>query len=185
MQATSDEALIARIAGGDQLAMQVLFGRHQVRVYRFILRLVRNPATAEELLSEVFLEVWRQAAKFEGRSAVTTWMLGMARLMALSTFRHREEQLDEGAAEQIEDRSDTPEIDLAKRDKAAVMRECMTRLSAEHREIIDLVYYHEKSVRECSDIIGIPEATVKTRMFYARQKLGELLKERGIDRGWP
>ena len=113
MQATSDEALIARIASGDQLAMQVLFGRHQVRVYRFILRLVRNPATAEELLSEVFLEVWRQAGRFEGRSAVTTWMLGMARLMALSTFRHRESQLDEGAAEQIEDHSDTPEIELA------------------------------------------------------------------------
>ena len=185
MQATSDEALIARIASGDQLAMQVLFGRHQVRVYRFILRLVRNPATAEELLSEVFLEVWRQAGKFEGRSAVTTWMLGMARLMSLSTFRHRESQLDEGVAEQIEDRSDTPETELAKRDKAAVMRECMTLLSAEHREIIDLVYYHEKSVRECSQIIGIPEATVKTRMFYARQKLSELLKERGIDRGWP
>ena len=65
------------------------------------------------------------------------------------------------------------------------MRECMTLLSAEHREIIDLVYYHEKSVRDCAEIIGIPEATVKTRMFYARQKLGELLKERGIDRGWP
>jgi RNA polymerase sigma-70 factor (ECF subfamily) len=185
MQATSDEALIARIASGDQLAMQVLFGRHQVRVYRFILRQVRNPATAEELLSEVFLEVWRQAGKFEGRSAVTTWMLGMARLMALSTFRRRESQLDEGAAERIEDHSDTPETDLAKRDKAAVMRECMTHLSAEHREIIDLVYYHEKSVRDCSEVIGIPEATVKTRMFYARQKLGELLKERGIDRGWP
>lgn len=185
MQATSDEALIARIAGGDELAMQVLFGRHQVRVYRFILRLVRNPATAEELVSEVFLEVWRQAGKFEGRSKATTWMLGMARLMALSTFRHRERQLDEGAAEQIEDDADTPETDLAKRDKAAVMRECMTRLSVEHREIVDLVYYHEKSVRECSEIIGIPEATVKTRMFYARQKLSELLKERGIDRGWP
>src|SRR5579871_2180120 len=154
MQATSDEALIARIASGDQLAMQVLFGRHQVRVYRFILRQVRNPAIAEELLSEVFLEVWRQAGKFEGRSAVTTWMLGMARLMALSTFRHRERQLYEGVAEQIEDQSDTPETDLAKRDKAAVMRECMTLLSAEHREIVDLVYYHEKSVRDCSDTIG-------------------------------
>src|SRR5580698_3480500 len=107
MQATSDEALIARIAGGDELAMQVLFGRHQVRVYRFILRLVRNPATAEELVSEVFLEVWRQAGKFEGRSKARTWMLGMARLMALSTFRHRKRQLDEGAAEQIEDHTDT------------------------------------------------------------------------------
>ena len=75
MQTTSDEVLIARIAGGDRLAMQVLFARHQVRVYRFVLRLVRNEATAEDLISEVFLDVWRQAGKFEGRSAVSTWML--------------------------------------------------------------------------------------------------------------
>jgi RNA polymerase sigma-70 factor (ECF subfamily) len=52
MQTTSDEVLIARIAGGDRLAMQVLFARHHVRVYRFVLRLVRNEATAEDLISE-------------------------------------------------------------------------------------------------------------------------------------
>jgi len=74
---------------------------------------------------------------------------------------------------------------LAKKDKGAILRECMTALSADHREIIDLVYYHEKSVEEVAGIVGIPEATVKTRMFYARKKLSELLKERGIDRGWP
>jgi RNA polymerase sigma-70 factor (ECF subfamily) len=51
--------------------------------------------------------------------------------------------------------------------------------------VIDLVYYHEKSVEEAAEIIGIPEATVKTRMFYARRKLSELLKAAGIDRGWP
>ena len=61
----------------------------------------------------------------------------------------------------------------------------MTALSAEHREIIDLVYYHEKSVEEVAEIVGIPEATVKTRMFYARKKLAELLKAQGIERGWP
>ena len=65
------------------------------------------------------------------------------------------------------------------------MRECLGKLSAEHREIIDLVYYHEKSVEEVAAIVDIPEATVKTRMFYARKKLSELLKEQGIDRGWP
>ena len=79
MQTTTDEVLIARIAGGDRLAMQVLFARHHVRVYRFVLRLVRNEATAEDLISEVFLDVWRQAGKFEGRSAVSTWMLSIAR----------------------------------------------------------------------------------------------------------
>jgi RNA polymerase sigma-70 factor (ECF subfamily) len=77
MQTTSDEDLISRIAGGDPLAMQVLYARHHVRVYRFVLRVVRNEATAEDLISEVFLDVWRQAGKFEGRSAASTWMLSI------------------------------------------------------------------------------------------------------------
>ena len=186
MQTSSDEVLISRIANGDRLAMQVLFARHHVRVYRFVLRLVRNEATAEDLISEVFLDVWRQAAKFEGRSAVSTWMLGIARFKALSALRRKPEQeLDEETAAAIEDHSDDPEVTLAKKDKGAVLRECLTGLSAEHREIVDLVYYHEKSVEEVAQIVGSPEATVKTRMFYARKKLSELLKERGIDRGWP
>ncbi len=186
MQTTSDEVLIGRIANGDLLAMQVLFARHHVRVYRFVLRIVRNEATAEDLISEVFLDVWRQAEKFEGRSTVSTWMLSIARFKALSALRRRcEEQLDDETAGAIEDQADDPEIALAKKDKGAALRQCLTNLSAEHREIIDLVYYHEKSVEEVAGIVGIPEATVKTRMFYARKKLSELLREQGIDRGWP
>lgn len=166
--------------------MQVLFARHHVRVYRFVLRLVRNEATAEDLISEVFLDVWRQAAKFEGRSAVSTWILSMARFKALSALRRRtEHELDDETAGTIEDPEDNPETALAKKDKGAALRQCLEKLSAEHREIVDLVYYHEKSVAEVSSIVGIPEATVKTRMFYARKKLSELLKEQGIDRGWP
>ena len=79
----------------------------------------------------------------------------------------------------------TPRRALAKKDKAAVLRQALSKLSADHREIVDLVYYHEKSVEEVAEIVGIPEATVKTRMFYARKKLSEILKEQGIDRGWP
>jgi len=84
MQAPADELLIGRIARGDRLAMQVLFARHHVRVYRFVLRLVGNPSVAEDLISEVFLDVWRQADRFEGRSAVSTWMLAIARFKAVS-----------------------------------------------------------------------------------------------------
>jgi RNA polymerase sigma-70 factor (ECF subfamily) len=186
MQTSSDDVLIARIASGDRLAMQVLFARHHVRVYRFVLRLVRNEATAEDLISEVFLDVWRQAGKFEGRSAVSTWMLSIARFKALSALRRKPEQeLDDETAAAIEDQADDPEVTLAKKDKGAALRQCLTALSAEHREVVDLVYYHEKSVEEVARIVGIPEATVKTRMFYARKKLSELLKEQGIDRGWP
>ena len=186
MQSNSDEVLIGRIANGDRLAMQVLFARHHVRVYRFVLRLVRNEAKAEDLISDVFLDVWRQAGKFEGRSAASTWMLSIARFKALSALRKRtEEELDEEAAGAIEDKADDPEVSLAKKDKANALRQCLRKLSAEHREVVDLVYYHEKSVEEVAGIVGIPEATVKTRMFYARKKLSELLKEQGIDRGWP
>jgi RNA polymerase sigma-70 factor (ECF subfamily) len=186
MQATSDEVLIGRIAGGDRLAMQVLFARHHVRVFRFVVRLVKNETTAEDLISEVFLDVWRQAGRFEGRSAVSTWLLSIARFKALSALRRRpDEVLDDETAGAIEDPSDDPAIALEKKDKSALIRKCLSGLSAEHREIVDLVYYHEKSVEEVAEIVGIPENTVKTRMFYARKKLAELLKAEGIERGWP
>jgi RNA polymerase sigma-70 factor, ECF subfamily len=186
MQATSDEALIGRIAGGDKVAMQVLFARHHVRVYRFVLRLVRDQTLAEDLISEVFLDVWRQAGRFEARSAVSTWLLAIARYKALSALRRRpDEALDEEAVAAIEDPGDDPEVALEKKDKGEILRKCLTALSPEHREIIDLVYYHEKSVEEVAEIVGIPENTVKTRMFYARKRLSDLLKAAGVDRGWP
>lgn len=181
-----DPHLIQRIAGGDRLAMQVLFGRHRVRVFRFILRFVRDEAGAEDILAEVFLDVWRQAGKFEGRSSVSTWLLSIARFKALSHVRQRRDApYDEEAAAEIADEADDPEIEIAKRDKSAALRQCLQKLTVEHREIIDLVYYHEKSVEEVAQITGVPAATVKTRLFYARQKLSEILKRAGVDRGWP
>jgi RNA polymerase sigma-70 factor, ECF subfamily len=186
MQAPADEALIGRIARGDRLAMQVLFARHHVRIYRFVLRLLRDEMAAEDVIGEVFLDVWRQANRFEGRSAVSTWLIAIARFKALSLLRkRRDEGLDDETAESIEEPSDDPELALAKLDKGEKLRKCLATLSREHREVIDLVYYHEKSVQEAAQIIGIPENTVKTRMFYARKKLGELCRMSGIDRGWP
>ena len=186
MQAPADELLISLIARGDRLAMQVLFARHHVRIYRFVLRLMRDEMAAEDVISEVFLDVWRQASRFEGRSAVSTWLIAIARFKALSVLRKRREaELDDETAHSIEDTSDDPERIVQKLDKGEKLRECLTALSPEHREIIDLVYYHEKSVQEVAQIVGIPENTVKTRMFYARKKLGELCRMAGIDRGWP
>ena len=105
---------------------------------------------------------------------------------AVSLLRkRREEALDEGYAAQIADHEDTPEVVSQKRSKAEIMQGCMEQLSPDHREIIDLVYYHDKSVLEAAAILEIPENTVKTRMFYARKKLAELMREAGLDRGWP
>ena len=186
VQTDPDRDLIARTAAKDRAAMHALYARHNVRVFRFLMGRMRNEALAEELTNEVFLEVWRKAGRYEVRSAVSTWLLAIAHNKAMSQMRKRRDvELQDEVAEQIADSGDDPEQREQKRSKAELMRETINALSDEHREVIDLVYYHEKSVREAAEVIGIPEATVKTRMHYARKQLGELMKQAGIDRGWP
>jgi len=84
--------------------------------------------------------------------------------------------LDDKSEATIADPADDPAVTLEKKNQSELLRHALTKLSAEHREIIDLVYYHEQSVDEAAQVLGIPAATVKTRMFYARKKLGEWLK---------
>ena len=176
-ETSSDEMLIRRIAGGDQLAMRTLFGRHRVPLYRWLLRLVGDEALAEDLLSDVFLDVWRQAAAFEARSSVSTWLLAIARHKALSARRRRTDaELDEATVSTVPDTANDPEVTLQKKNRAEALRQSLPRLSPEHREVIDLAYYHGKSVKEIAEIVSISEATVKTRMFYARRKLAELVE---------
>src|ERR1700688_4973082 len=82
--AALDETLIAQIAAGNKLAMRSLYKRHQLRVYRFVLRIVGDRSLAEDVISEVFFDVWKKADRFEGRSSVSTWLLGIARHKALT-----------------------------------------------------------------------------------------------------
>src|SRR5260370_5928016 len=179
-QGTSDEALIRLIADGDKRAMQVLYARHSVRVYRFILRLTGNQSMAEELVREVFLDVGRQAEAFESKSQVSTWLLAIARYKALSALRRRtDEHLDDQMAARIEDTADDPETVVHKKDRSTIVQKCLRQLSPAHREVIDLVYYNDKSVDEVAQIVGVPAATVKTRMFYAPSKIANLLQQLG------
>ena len=175
---SSDEMLVTRIAAGDKLAMQALFARHRASVHRWLLRFVGNETVAEDLLSDVFFDVWQQAGRFEGRAAVATWLLSIARFKALSARRRRTHaELDETIEATVADSADNPEIALQKKSRSELVRAALMKLSPDHREIIDLVYYHEKSVEDCALILGIPAATVKTRMFYARKKLAEQVQE--------
>ena len=177
VETPSDDMLVARIGEGDRLAMQTLFARHRTPVYRWLLRFVGNETLAEDLVSDVFLDVWRQASRFEGRSSVSTWLMAIARFKALSARRRRTDaELDESVESTVADTTDDPAVVLEKKNRDETLRAALTRLSAEHKEIIDLVYYHEKSVDECAQIIGVPSGTVKTRMFYARRKLAELVQ---------
>ncbi len=166
--------------------MRTLFIRHHGRVLGFVRRLLRNEAMAEEMANEVFLEVWRGAKSFQDRSSVSTWVLSIAHHRCLNVLRKRREaSWDENDAVQIADLRDDPEVVAQKADKGEVLRKCSDALPPLYREVIDLVYYHELSIKEVCDVLGLPAGTVKTRLFKARKRLEEMLKEAGVDRGWP
>lgn len=177
-----DEMLLKNVAEGDKAAMHIIFARHRERVFRFIQRLVRNPAIVEDLVSQVFLDVWRSANRFEYRARVSTWLLSIARFKAINARRERtHEDIDQDDVLGIVDARDTPDIALDRKDMEGILRACIAKLSPAHREIIELVYYRENSVAEVSGIIGIPQATVKSRIFYARKRLARILVDAGFD----
>jgi RNA polymerase sigma-70 factor, ECF subfamily len=166
---TSDAALMQSIAAGDKGAIRILFARHNVRLFRFLLPFVRVRSVAEDLVSEVFLDVWRQPGRFQGRSEATTWLLAIARNKALSALRRRpRKERHEHGPPSMENRQETE-----------ILVKDLTQLSTTHREVIDLVYYHQRSIEEVAEIIGVPPSTVKTRMFCARKRIPELSPARG------
>ena len=181
----TDEGLVQSIAAGDQFAMQILFTRHRDKVNRFIQRFTRDECLAEDALSELFLDVWRKAGSFEGECQVATWLLAIARNKTLALLRQRKfVALDETEAGLIEDPTDNPESALDKKSHSTLLQKCLKVLSPNHRQIIDLVYYQSKSIQEAAEVIGIPINTVKTRMFYARNQLGKVLKQAGVEHAY-
>src|SRR4051794_41895946 len=136
--------------------MQVLYGRHHVRVFRFGLRLVRDEQIAEDLISEVFLDVWRQAGKFEGRSAVSTWLLAITRFKALSVLRRRKDaELDDEAANAIEDVSDDPEVAVQKKDNGEGFGKWISAHLRDQRGKSDFFFYQEKTVEKRAGNVGV------------------------------
>jgi RNA polymerase sigma-70 factor, ECF subfamily len=179
----SDEALVGLIAQGDKRAMQILCARHNARMFRFLKRFVDSESMAEDLVSEVFIDLWRGAGQCEARSQVSTWLLAIARYKALSALRRGStDEPDDGAIEFIEDPGDNPEVAMRKTERSVILLDCLRQLSPAHREIIDLVYYHERSIDDVAEIIGVPQNTVKTRMFHARRGIAKLLAAQGVER---
>jgi|GraSoiStandDraft_8_1057269.scaffolds.fasta_scaffold338675_1 RNA polymerase sigma-70 factor (ECF subfamily) len=177
----TDDALLTAVAQHDRQALGRLFSRHNVRLYRFALRLTANAHLAEDVVSEVFLEVWRGAARFRATSQVSTWLFAIARHKAISArSRQRDLPMDEHAAAALVDTADDPETAMHHDSRSALLRKCLLQLPPNQREVLDLVYYHGKTVAEVAEIVGIPAGTVKTRMLRARSRMAELLKGAGV-----
>jgi RNA polymerase sigma-70 factor, ECF subfamily len=169
----SDE-VFRRIANGDRIAIRTLFVRYRVSIYRWLLRSVGDATLAEKLLIDVFLDVWRNAASFDGRSSVSTWLLALAKTKALTARRSKP---DAELATTVPAASDELELPL-QGSREEVLRHSLARLSREYGEVIDLVYYHGRSAKEVAQIVGTDKQTVKSRMYVARRRLAELVELR-------
>ena len=184
-QLPSDQDLVARMADGDQSALRELMRRNRGRLQRFVTRLLNDRDQIDDVVNDTFMAAWRQAAKFERRASVATWLLAIAKNRALTMRqedRRREEALDDDYAATLVDHRDTADMVLEQQDGAKVLRRLTANLPAHQAQLINLVYYQGKSVREAAAIVGIPDNTVKTRMFLARRRLASLLAAEGINR---
>jgi RNA polymerase sigma-70 factor, ECF subfamily len=170
-----EETLVTRVATGDIDAFEILYQLYEKRVYHYICTFVRDQSLAEEVVGEVMLAVWRSASHFAHQSRVSTWIFGIARHKALDALRRNDRP--DHAAVAIDDLPDLPSpqetaIESIQREQlGTVMRQALSALSADHQEALRLVFYEELPYEDIARLLNIPEGTVKTRVFYAKQQL--------------
>ncbi len=176
MTDADDRRLLERIAARDRVAFETFFRAHGAAVHRFVRDLVRDDGLAEELTSDVMVEVWRSAGKYGGRSRVRTWAFGIAHHKAIDALRRRrtatvplDELLGVAAAGVSPEEAALRAADRRRLDDA------LATLSAEHRAVLELTYVEGFSQAEIAEIVSCPVATVKTRAFYAKQRLRDAL----------
>lgn len=181
MTTDDDRSLLRRIAAGDRGAFEALYHLYYRRLFGYLFKVTRRPELVEEVLNDVMLIVWQKAGRFDGRSKVSTWILGIAYRRALKALsklptREREELPDpDGRVE-----PEGPESVMARRELASRLGQALGHLPPEQRTVVELTYYQGCSYPEIAEVIGCPVNTVKTRMFHARRKLREILPNLGI-----
>jgi RNA polymerase sigma factor (sigma-70 family) len=173
--ADEDLWLIDRVVRRDLKAFEELYRTYHPRLTRFLMNILRHPQMVEEALNDTLMVVWKRPEGFNGTSKVSTWIFAIAYRTALKArSRHDEPREDPDANARVS--SDLgPERRLGQRQIQAVLLSAMDRLSAEHRAVVDLTYFHDVGYREIAEILDCPVGTVKTRMHHARRHLKEML----------
>ena len=167
-----DATLLQRIgAAGDKAAMKALYERHSEPLYRFLRARLGDPFEAADVMQETFLEIWRAAGRFEGRSAPRTWMFGIARNKAVDRMRRGSREVVSEPDERLPDTAPNPESVAVAASDAARLRSCLEKLSHTHRSAIHLAFWRELPYGEIAELEGVPVGTIKTRILHAKRLL--------------
>jgi RNA polymerase sigma-70 factor (ECF subfamily) len=178
----SDQDLLTAVANGDRSAFERLYYIYEKRVYQYVHTLVSDRPLAEEIVGDTMFAVWRGAGSFAYTSRVSTWIFGIARHKALDAIRRsgrRQREIDLDGVAELPHPHERPDEGVLRNQLAALTQRAMAGLTREHREILRLVFYEEQPYEEISVLLGIPANTVKTRVYYAKQRLREQLAHLG------
>nr|WP_315383590.1 sigma-70 family RNA polymerase sigma factor [uncultured Sphingomonas sp.] len=170
-QDDEEMGLVAAVRARDLRAFEQLYRRYQPRLTRFVGTLLRSPGLVEEVVNDTLMVLWQKASDFTGASRLSTWLFAIAYRKAVRA-RAREPLAADGEAvlAELADGS-AADTGLARDRTRQALQRAMGVLSADHRAVVDLTYFHEIGYREIAEILGCPVDTVKTRMFHARRQL--------------
>ncbi len=168
--------LLRRVAAGDDAAFAELYDLYAPPVYNYLLRLVNEPAVAEEILQEVFLAMWQSAHRFREEAKVKTWMLRIAHHQAVSWLRRTRAAAWPNDELEADDR-DLVEEHLARNWQIDRVRAALEHLTPTHRAVVELTFVQGLSYAEIAEVMNCPIGTVKSRMSYALRHLSALLSD--------
>lgn len=177
-----NKQLITRIGQGDRQALAELYRALEKPVYRFILSRMNDPFAAADILHDVFIDVWRGAGKFEGRSKVQTWIMGIAYRKVIDQHRKGARVKVTDDIPETADGSPDAESCLAAGQEAEHVRHCLGTLKDDQRIAITMAFFQDMAYGDIAQAVGVPEGTIKTRIFHAKKLLMRCLSGR-VDRG--
>ena len=179
-----DEALLALAARQDEQALAELYDRYGRVAYGLALRIVRDPALAEDAVQEAFLAVWRTAAGFRSdRAKPSTWILTLVHRRSVDVVRREERRRAsplEGT-EEPDERGLAADEEIELTDRRRLVQEALRQLPDEQREALELAYYGGLTQSELAERLSVPLGTIKSRMFTGLRRLRDLLAEAGLD----
>ena len=181
--AANERAWLRRIADGDRSAFEAFFRAYERRVYRYLTQLLADDGLANEVASDVMVEVWRCAPRYAGRSKPSTWALGIAHHKAIDVLRRsRREVFELRLAEQIKSDAGDPELHAIESSTRAQIDAALARLRPEHRAVLHLTFVLGYPQADIAAIVDCPLGTVKTRVFHAKRALRAALVAAGLER---
>ena len=181
IQPESERELVQRIAAGEESALRELYAAYGQQLYAYALRLVNDPALAEDAVQNALITVWRTAAQYRGEGRVKAWLLGIVHNLALKNLRQQHLPISDDLEAALPAPGPLPEDQAQRGEQSAWVRDGLQSLSPEHRAVLELVFYQGLRLEEAARVCDCPLGTIKSRLSYARQHLRRVLSRQNVE----